>query len=176
MPCIHHLLQYHYTHECGPQSHGKGCMWILWRLCLASLTYVVVVDLYSIAKWPEVWEISHWSALISVSLYGLPEQLIVIMGPSLNLKTLLSSCIKACGVKHYRSAVYHPAKNRIVERFIKLTWSPSWEVLIQIFNSTCCYKLSSKWTVLGSTLVNSTFEVREVVDTRQSRNITIKGI
>ena len=49
--------------------------------------------------------------------------------------------MKECGIKHYRSAVYHPATNGAVERFVKtlkqalktgyLTGSPLKEVLLQ---------------------------------------------
>ena len=86
-------------------------------------TYLVVVDAYS--KWPEVWEMGSTSSAKTIevmqqlfSKYGLPEQIVSDNGPQFR-SSEFGEFLSQLGVKHYRSAVYHPATNGQVERFVK---------------------------------------------------------
>ena len=83
----------------------------------------LVVDLHS--KWPEIWEMksNNSQSTISVlkhlfSLYGLPEQIATDNGPQFSAQEF-SEFLKLHGVKHYRSTLYHPATNEVVERLVK---------------------------------------------------------
>lgn len=84
-------------------------------------SYLVVMDAYSM--WPEVWEMSSTTTTKTIevlrhlfSLYGLPDQIVSDNGPQFVAKEL-ADFVKGCGVKHYRSAPYHPATNGLVETF-----------------------------------------------------------
>lgn len=110
---------------------------------LFNKSYLVVVDAHS--KWPEVWEMGSTTATKTIevlqhlfSLYGLPEQLVSDNGPQFRSEEF-AEFMRQSGIKHYRSAVYHPATNGAVERFVKtlkqaiktgrLAGKPSREVL-----------------------------------------------
>ena len=112
-------------------------------------SYLVVVDAHS--KWPEVWEMSSTSSLKTIevlkhlfSMYGLPEQLVSDNGPQFRSDEFYQF-MKNCGIKHYRSATYHPATNGAVERFVqtlkqalktgRLAGKPTKEVLFQFLMS-----------------------------------------
>ena len=112
-------------------------------------SYLVVVDAHS--KWPEVWEMSSTSSSKTIevlkhlfSMYGLPEQLVSDNGPQFRSDEFYQF-MKNCGIKHYRSATYHPATNGAVERFVqtlkqalktgRLAGKPTKEVLFQFLMS-----------------------------------------
>ncbi|XP_019858297.1 PREDICTED: uncharacterized protein K02A2.6-like isoform X2 [Amphimedon queenslandica] len=85
--------------------------------------YLLAVDACS--KWPEVWEMSSTTAKRTVQilshlfgLYGLPEQIVTDNGPQF-VSEEFCSFLRERGVKHFRSAPYHPATNGAVERFVK---------------------------------------------------------
>lgn len=85
--------------------------------------YLLIVDAHS--KWPEIWEMKSTSAARTVevlthlfSLYGLPEQVVSDNGPQF-VASEFANFLSKNGVKHYRSAPYHPATNGAVERLVK---------------------------------------------------------
>ncbi len=86
--------------------------------------FFVVVDAHS--KWPEVSIMSTSSTSqktidILRSLfarYGLPQQLVSDNGPQFTSKEF-EQFVRANGVRHIKSAPYHPASNGQVERFIR---------------------------------------------------------
>ena len=85
--------------------------------------YMLVVDAHS--KWPEIWEMKSTSATRTVevlkhlfSLYGLPEQVVTDNGPQF-VSSEFASFLSSRGIKHFRSAPYHPATNGAVERMVK---------------------------------------------------------
>ena len=86
-------------------------------------TYLIVIDACS--KWPEVWEMPSTLASKTVavlrhlfSLYSIPDQVVTDNGPQFVAQEF-SAFLKSMGVKHFRSAPYHPATNGAVERFVK---------------------------------------------------------
>ncbi|XP_034027378.1 uncharacterized protein K02A2.6-like, partial [Thalassophryne amazonica] len=85
--------------------------------------YLVVVDAHS--KWPEVhiMDSTTSSKTIQVlrgffSCYGIPHSLVSDNGPQFCSEEF-SMFLKANGVKHIRSAPYHPASNGLAERFVQ---------------------------------------------------------
>ena len=90
---------------------------------LFSKTYLLVVDSYS--KWPEICEVSSTftTATIEVlrhifSVFGQSEQLVSDNGPQC---TSNEFAIFLCsnGIKHFKSAPYHPTTNGAVERLVQ---------------------------------------------------------
>ena len=86
-------------------------------------SFLVVVDAHS--KWPEIFEIPSTSTTKTItalrhlfSAYGLPEQVVSDNGPQFTSDEF-STFLRKNGVKHIRSAPYHPATNGAVERFIQ---------------------------------------------------------
>ncbi|XP_030608895.1 uncharacterized protein K02A2.6-like [Archocentrus centrarchus] len=85
--------------------------------------YLVIVDAHS--KWPEVhiMDSTTSSKTIQVlrglfSRYGIPHSLVSDNGPQFCSEEF-STFLKANGVKHIRSAPYHPASNGLAERFVQ---------------------------------------------------------
>ncbi|KAL7843904.1 hypothetical protein SRHO_G00224430 [Serrasalmus rhombeus] len=85
--------------------------------------YLVVVDAHS--KWPEIhiMDSTTSSKTIQVlrglfSRYGIPHSLVSDNGPQFCSEEF-STFLKANGVKHIRSAPYHPASNGLAERFVQ---------------------------------------------------------
>ncbi|XP_060799470.1 uncharacterized protein K02A2.6-like [Neoarius graeffei] len=85
--------------------------------------YLVIVDAHS--KWPEVhiMDSTTSSKTITVlrglfSRYGIPHNLVSDNGPQFCSEDF-STFLKANGVKHIRSAPYHPASNGLAERFVQ---------------------------------------------------------
>ena len=86
-------------------------------------TFLVVVDSYS--KWPEIIQMKSTTTAATVlqlrklfSAYGLPEQLVSDNGPQFS-STEFSEFLSKNGVKHIKSAPYHPSSNGAVEHFIQ---------------------------------------------------------
>ena len=86
-------------------------------------SFLVVVDAHS--KWPEVFEMTNTSTAKTIAVlrhlfaaYGLPEQVVSDNGPQFTSEEF-EAFMKGNGVKHTRSAPYHPASNGAVERFIQ---------------------------------------------------------
>ena len=85
--------------------------------------FMVVVDAHS--KWPEVFTMTSTSSEKTIevlrslfSRYGLPEQIVTDNGPQFT-SAEFSDFTKGNGIKHIRSAPYHPASNGQVERFVQ---------------------------------------------------------
>ena len=85
--------------------------------------FFVLMDAHS--KWPEVklmnstTTASTIEALRSIfAQHGLPEQLVTDNGPQF-VSADFEKFLKGNGIKHIRSAPYHPASNGLVERFVQ---------------------------------------------------------
>ena len=81
--------------------------------------FLNVVDAYS--RWPEgnttaVGTIQELRRLFAA--YGLPLQLVSDNGPQFT-SSEFTSFLKRNGVKHIRSAPYHPSSNGAAERFVQ---------------------------------------------------------
>ncbi|XP_048854231.1 uncharacterized protein K02A2.6-like [Brienomyrus brachyistius] len=85
--------------------------------------YLVIVDAHS--KWPEVHIMDSTTASETIlvlrglfSRYGIPHILVSDNGPQFCSEEF-STFLKFNGVKHIRSAPYHPATNGLAERFVQ---------------------------------------------------------
>ena len=83
----------------------------------------VLVDAHS--KWPEVVPMSSTTSAQTItvlrnvfSCYGIPQQLVSDNGPQFTSAEFASFC-RANGIKHIRTAPYHPASNGLAERFVQ---------------------------------------------------------
>ena len=85
--------------------------------------FLIVVDAYS--KWPEVVPMTTTSATKTIeelrSMFarnGIPDQIVSDNGPQF-IAAEFSVFVKNNGIKHIRSAPYHPATNGLAERFVQ---------------------------------------------------------
>ena len=85
--------------------------------------FFIIVDAHS--KWPEVIIMPSTTSLHTIetlrsifSQYGLPEQLVSDNGPQFTSQEF-AQFMKGNGIKHIRSAPYHPSSNGLAERFVK---------------------------------------------------------
>ena len=85
--------------------------------------FLIVVDAYS--KWPEVVPMTTTSAIKTIeelrSMFarnGIPDQIVSDNGPQF-IAAEFSVFVKNNGIKHIRSAPYHPATNGLAERFVQ---------------------------------------------------------
>ena len=85
--------------------------------------FSIVVDAYS--KWPEVVPMTTTSTTKTIeelrSMFarnGIPDQIVSDNGPQF-IATEFSVFVKNNGIKHIRSAPYHPATNGLAERFVQ---------------------------------------------------------
>ena len=90
---------------------------------LLGRSYLIVVDVYS--KWPEVVEMRSTTTSATIrelrrmfASHGLPEQLVSDNGPQFTSSEFAIS-LRKNGVKHIRSAPYHPSSNGAAERFVQ---------------------------------------------------------
>ncbi len=74
--------------------------------------FFIIVDTFP--KWPEVFEMKSTTAqstmdilCLLLSSYGLPVQLVSNNGPQF-ISTEFAEFLEGNGVKHIRSALYHP--------------------------------------------------------------------
>ena len=86
-------------------------------------TFLIVVDAHS--KWPEVITMSSTNSHQTITAlqtlfakYGLPEQLMSDNGPQFTSDDF-AHFVKSNGIKHIRSAPYHPSSNGLAERFVQ---------------------------------------------------------
>ena len=86
-------------------------------------SFLIAVDTHS--KWPEVFDISSTTTVKTIavlrhlfSAYGLPEQIVTDNGPQF-ISEEFRTFLRRNGVKHIRSAPYHPASNGAVEGLYK---------------------------------------------------------
>ena len=84
---------------------------------------LVVVDAHS--KWPEVATMTSTTAPATIRVlremfatYGLPQQLVSDNGPQFT-STEFADFLKQNGIKHIKSAPYHPSTNGAAERFVR---------------------------------------------------------
>ena len=87
--------------------------------------FLVVVDAHS--KWPEIYVMKSTTSQQTITKLreiftrnGVPEQLGCDNGPQFTSDEC-NFFIKRNGIKHIRSVPYHPATNRLAERFAKLS-------------------------------------------------------
>ncbi len=76
-------------------------------------SYLIIVDAHS--KWPEVIEMNSTTTAATIrelrclfAAYGLPEQLVSDNGPQFTAADF-TTFLKRNGVRHIRSAPYHPS-------------------------------------------------------------------
>ena len=84
---------------------------------------LIVVDGHS--KWPEVMPMASTSATRTIeelrklfSAHGSPEQLVSDNGPQF-IADEFRAFMRSNGIKHIKSAPYHPATNGLAERFVQ---------------------------------------------------------
>ena len=85
--------------------------------------FQVIVDAFS--KWPEVIEMNSSTTAKTIealrhvfAIHGLPEQIVSDNGAQF-ISDDFNHFMKQNGIKHLRSAPYHPATNGLAERFIQ---------------------------------------------------------
>jgi len=85
--------------------------------------FLVVVDAHS--KWPEAIPMNSTTTVKTLevlrqlfSSYGLPEQIVTDNGPQF-ISDEFATFVKCNGIKHTRTAPYHPASNGLAERFVQ---------------------------------------------------------
>ena len=85
--------------------------------------FLVVVDAHS--KWPEVILMEATTSAKTIqalrglfSHYGVPEVLVSDNGPQFTSEEF-ATFLKSNGIKHVRSAPFHPATNGLAERFVQ---------------------------------------------------------
>ena len=86
-------------------------------------TFLVAVDAHS--KWPEVFVMSSTTATATIvvlrqlcAAYGLPAQVVTDNGSQFTSDEF-ATFMKMNGIKHIKSAPYHPATNGLAERFVQ---------------------------------------------------------
>jgi len=86
-------------------------------------TFLIVVDAHS--KRPEVVEMKTTTTTANIqelwnlfSTFGLPEQVVSDNGPQF-ISSEFAQFLKSNGVKHIKSAPYHPSMNGMAERFVQ---------------------------------------------------------
>lgn len=85
--------------------------------------FLLEVDAHS--KWPEIHEMSSTTVAKTIEVlrnifasYGLPEQIVTDNGPQFTVTDFVNF-MKANGIRHIRSAPYHPASNGLAERLVQ---------------------------------------------------------
>ena len=85
--------------------------------------YLIVVDAHS--KWPEVIEMRNTTATSTIlelrrlfASHGIPRQLVSDNGPQF-IAAEFTAFMEGNGIKHIRSAPYHPSSNGLAERFVQ---------------------------------------------------------
>ena len=90
---------------------------------LGGRMYFLIMDSHS--KWPEICEMPSTTTIQTIevlhkvfSVFGLPEQLVSDNGPQF-VSSKFARFMKENGIKHFRSALYDPATNGLVERLVQ---------------------------------------------------------
>ncbi len=85
--------------------------------------FFIMVDAHS--KWPEVIIMSSTTSEKTIEAlssffarYGLPEQIVSDNGPQFT-SVEFDNFMKQHGIKHIKSAPYHPSTNGLAERFVQ---------------------------------------------------------
>ena len=86
-------------------------------------SFFLVINAHS--KWGEIYEMSSTTTTKTIEVlrhifaaYGLPQQLVSDNGPQF-ISEEFTSFLRSNGVKHTRSAPYHPALNGEAKRFVR---------------------------------------------------------
>ena len=85
--------------------------------------FLLLIDAHS--KWLEIFEMASTTSGSTIAMlrrvfaaYGLPEHLVSDNGPQFT-STEFREFLRSNGVKHIRTAPYHPASNGAVERLVQ---------------------------------------------------------
>ena len=85
--------------------------------------FMLLVDAHS--KWPDILEMTSTTADNTIatlrrvfSVFGLPEQLVTDNGPQF-VSHEFADFMQGNGIKHIRTAPYHPSSNGAVERLVQ---------------------------------------------------------
>ena len=85
--------------------------------------FLIMVDAHS--KWPEVFPMKKITTSTTIEILrtvfarnGIPEQIVSDNGPQFTSREF-EKFTKLNGIKHFRSAPYHPATNGLAERFVQ---------------------------------------------------------
>ena len=112
----------HSIHGCGLPSRGSH-IHIHFAGPFQGRMYLLVTDAHS--KWPEIAEMRNTSANKTeeekqklCTSYRLPEQIVSDNGP-LFLSEEFAKFIKMNGIKHIKSAPYHPSTNGAAEQLVQ---------------------------------------------------------
>ena len=116
------LLWFHCNHGYGLLGHGSVSTWI------SQVHFKVPcfwLELMPTQKWPEVRLMSTTTVSKTCDVlrewfasHGIPELLVTDNGPQFTAEEF-EIFIKQNGIKHVKSASYHPASNGLAERFIQ---------------------------------------------------------
>ena len=138
---------------------------------LQGAMFMVAVDAFS--KWPEVFMMQNTTVCKTIDClrsmfcrYGFPEQVVTDNGPQFTSEEF-AIFMRSCGVKHIRSAPYHPATNGLAERFVqslKQSLKASQNNGMSLSHRLCDFLLMYRSTPHSTTGVtpNSLFLKREV--------------
>ena len=115
---------------------------------------LLAVDAHS--KWPEIQLMSSTTAVKTIEVlrtmfarYGLPEQIVTDNGPQF-VATEFKTFMKENGVRHIRSAPYHPASNGQVERLVQ-TYKQALKAVDCPWHTGC--QISSSLTEVHATVL-----------------------
>ena len=85
--------------------------------------FFLVIDAHS--KWPEIFRMSSTTVQETIVVlrrifasFGLPDQLVSDNGPQFTAREF-ADFVSANGIRHIRTAPYHPASNGAIERFVQ---------------------------------------------------------
>ena len=85
--------------------------------------YLILTDSHT--KWPEIWQLKTPSTTKTIhilrhlfSTFGLPEQIVSDNGPQF-VSAEFEQFLKSNGIRHFRSAPYHPSTNGAAERLVQ---------------------------------------------------------
>lgn len=90
---------------------------------LLNKNFLIMVDANS--KWPEVFPMKKITSFKTIEILrtvfarnGIPEQIVSDNGPQFTSHEF-DEFIRKNGIKHFKSAPYHPATNGLAERFVQ---------------------------------------------------------
>ena len=95
--------------------------------CLGGKTFLIIVDAYS--KWLEVLECKQMAESTITNLrqvfatHGLPEFIVSDDGPAF-VSEQFSTFLSCNGIRHIKSALYHPSSNGLTERAVQKSHIP----------------------------------------------------
>ena len=103
------------------------------RICWTIFKHIFLVLVNAFLKWPEVIEMSSSTTARTIEalshvfvVHGLSEQLVSDNGAQF-ISDEFTLFMKENGIKHFKSAPYHPATNGLAEHFILKEGYESWD-------------------------------------------------